>query len=160
MLIYVVTMDLVLISEFVIDIACSLVDIHGRNRGTNEPVPAVCVRNQIHEVDGNRIAAGDDVVTLGVRPNRAGQGQPLPLPQAFIAGKEEGPVFEDRSTDVASKLIALERRNGVGRGHTTRSDGYRVKCVACIEPIVAQVIINLTMELVCARTGGDVDDRA
>ena len=73
------------------------------------------------------------------------------MAKTFIAQKKVRFRLQNRPADVPAKLIALEWRLRLGNG---------VECIACVEPVVAQVVIQFAMKCIGARTGGNVYDSA
>ena len=89
----------------------------------------------------------------------------MPLAQSFVAEKEEGLVLAfiaarrapfaktrqvDRSANVESELVTLERRGTRGA----------IEEVAGLELLVAEILKKLAMVFIGSRPSGDVYDRA
>src|SRR5579862_7286393 len=69
----------------------------------------------------------------------------------FIGSKEERFIFEDWTANIATKLVPLEWALRL------RS---RVKSVACVKIVVANVVIKFAVELVCAGAGSNGNNSA
>src|SRR5579872_6753201 len=121
------------------------------------------MRNQAEQRIGYRVSGGRNTGPADGRRRRAGvrkhiarQGQSLTMPQSFIGEKEKRLVLVNRATKIAAKLIALKRR------HRQRSPGRAqaiVECIAGIEEVVSNVIVELAVEFVGAGAAGNIDDR-
>src|SRR5205085_9245129 len=57
----------------------------------------------------------------------------------------------------ATKLVALEGRDGIGRA---AGQSGAIEGVARVEKVVAQELVNLAVKIIGAGAGGDVDDGA
>src|SRR5216683_980289 len=77
-------------------------------RGTRER-KQVKVRHDLR-VHGD-VAADENPVVSVLRRHRDGIGLAETLAQAFVIGKKEGAIFDDRSTAACAELVALERRD-------------------------------------------------
>src|SRR5262249_21315857 len=75
----------------------------------------------------------------------------FPPDQAFVCREDKGPVFLDRPAEGEAGLVALEGRVLLQR---TGED------VAPVEPLVAEIVIDVSVKLICAAFRDDVDDAA
>ncbi len=75
----------------------------------------------------------------GTRHEAIGAADRESLQQAFVVGKEEGLVLDDRPAEIAAKLIEAEGR-----------DGFPIKGTARIECAIAKELVSRTVELICA----------
>ena len=160
-LIDVIAVQIVAVAEFVVEVAGPLIDIHRSDPGADDAGGAIhgCVgsRNQTQQCLGDRTTGAEHLGTLGVAERGGRKRQALALAQPFIAEEEIGGAAVNGTAEVATKLIALEGRNGIGR---TASQGGAIEGVARVEKVVAQELVNLAVKIVSAGTGGDVDDGA
>src|SRR5262245_65349062 len=80
-------------------------------------------------------------------------GCSLPLAEAFVAAEEESFIFENRSTNGAAELIALEFRQPRIVGF-----GLPVKKVSRIQIVIAKKLKHIAVEIVATRFAGGGDD--
>src|SRR5215472_17203617 len=76
------------------------------------------------------------------------------MAQPFIAHEEIRRPFVQRSTQVSSELITLERR--LRNRSSSRAAKSGVKSVARVKPVVTQIIVDLAMELVGTGAGCNI----
>src|SRR5262249_44034851 len=69
--------------------------------------------------------------------------------QALVSREEECSVFPDRTSEGEAGLVALE-------GRILRQPGR--ECVARVEPLVAEIVVDGSMKLIRAAFRDDVDD--
>src|ERR1700738_4843643 len=92
------------------------------------------------------------------RPSASGRrgheiyvGNPFGLPVALVVGKEKRMIFDDRSADGSTKLVALERRF---------ARAGALKIVLGIQSAVPGKFINTAMKLIGAGARDGVDHTA
>ena len=137
------------------DVYTTLVDIHVRARGTEEgrgPIKrSVARRYELQQALGCRTARGLNLSSLGVGQNIARGRQPLTLPESLVTREEKRLLLENGSANISSELIALQSGLRDRRG---------VEEISGVEVVVAQVVVSFAVELIGARSRGDVHDRA
>ena len=77
-------------------------------------------------------------------------GKTIHLSEALVVAEKEGPIFIDRSTDTAAKLVLAEFGPSAGS----------LQNVARIEDVVAEELIRGAVKLIGAGTGNDTDHAA
>ena len=106
-------------------------------------------------LSGQRVAerarvAGEVALTLGGRRHQRGQvGRALLLQRALVGAEEERPVLDDRAAERAAELLAVQAVVDAGREE-----------VVGVHRRIAQVAEAEAAEIVGARAGDGVDDRA
>src|SRR6476660_1950067 len=156
-LVHPISMDAVDLTELVVDVCGSLVDIDRRGRRSEERRSSVAeytvgLGNKVEQSLGNVVGAGLNSGSLSRAESAAGYRKTLALPQAFITQEEERGALVQRAAKVPTKLISLERING---RNTLAGEG-----IAGVKPVIAQIVVNFAMERIRAGTRGDIHNRA
>ena len=118
-LIGVIAMDAIRIADVVADISGTLINVD-RSRSRAEESwrrtdHAVGGRNEGEEALRSSAAGSLNLGTLRVRENLVGSAEPLAVTEAFITQEKIGLTAFDRSAEIATKLIALQKRLRIWR---------------------------------------------
>src|ERR1700730_13628707 len=77
-------------------------------------------------------------------------GDTLRLSDTLVVHEKECAVFQDRTANSAAKLVPLERRSPEATGI--------FKVIGRVQPAIPEELVNATVEFVCSRACGGVDD--
>src|SRR5437879_9188301 len=131
--------------------ACGSVDAEERGNGWIDHAGRASCGSGGSAASGTGRAFGDqEVGDIGLTDDVLAAEDKITECRGLIAAKEESLVVDEGSADSAAKLIALDAIGSGGRG----------KVILSVEDRIANEFEGVSMEIVCAGLGDDVDDAA